>query len=137
MPPFYFSHVLNPDIAMNNVKGINQAKNPLKFHFQFDLLNSLLSLFRADDIMWGGCEGCLLWNQNIWCRSVHNPSYVVGTPRLGGWKMIMWLQRRVANPVANGSAGLMTHVTFVIFILRQEVVPQRIHCFPSLPPEVS
>src|SRR5438477_5588394 len=47
------------------------------------------------------------------------------------------LERRVANPVANGSAGLMTRVTFVIFILRQEVVLRRIHYFPSLPPEVS
>ena len=47
------------------------------------------------------------------------------------------LERRVANPVANGSAGLMTRVTFIIFILRQEVVLRRIHCFPSLPPEIS
>ena len=42
---------------------------------------------------------------------------------------LLWIERRVANPVADGSAGLMTRVTFVLFILRREVVLRRIHCF--------
>ena len=65
--------------------------------------------------------------KSFWAEVIATATYFIN--QLPSSSINDVIQRRVANPVANGSAGLMTRVTFVIFILRQEVVLRRIHCF--------